>query len=317
MITQNSSAPLIAVVGATGIQGGSVIKTLTASSKPYRVRGFTRDATKPVSQDLIAKGVEMVTVSLVVDNVKEVFKAFEGANMAFLVTNFLEHMDAERETAEAKMMIDAAKVGGVERIVWSGLPHCTKLSAGKITHVGHYDSKAAASGYGRQSGIPFVDVQAGFYASNFFNPWIAPVKRADGTYAIPLPLSPTVPLPVIDMARDYGLYVLRALEAPVFPDGSEVHTGLDITMEEVAIQLSQVTGKRIIIEQITLDQYGKKMADSGAPVHVVVDMLDAWKWFEEFGYYGGEATSSVEGLAKHPLSFREFAKAEDWSKVFM
>ncbi|KAJ7221850.1 NAD(P)-binding protein [Mycena haematopus] len=315
-ITQDPSAPLVAVVGATGIQGGSVIKALAESNKPYRVRGFTRDASKPVSQELITKGVEMITVSLVVDNVKAVVKAFAGVNTAFLVTNFLEHMDPEREIAEGQMMIDAAKVAGVDRLVWSGLPHCTKLSGGKIAHIIHYDSKATVSEYGRQSGIPFVDVQAGFYATNFFNPWIAPVKQADGSFVIPLPLKPTVHLPVLDMTRDYGLYVLRALESPVFPDGTAVYTGLSITMEDVAHHISQATGKQIVVEQITLEQFGQKMAASGAPPHFVVAMLDAWKWFEEFGYYGGKSTSDVEGLAKPPLSFKEFAKAADWSKIF-
>ncbi|KAJ7615022.1 NAD(P)-binding protein [Mycena polygramma] len=316
-ITQDLSAPLVAVVGATGIQGGSVIKALAESNKPYRIRGFTRDATKPRSRELIAKGVDMAKISLVLDNAKDVTGAFAGANFAFIVTNFLEHLDANRETAEGKMMIDAAKAAGVEYIVWSGLPPCSKLSSGKITGVLHYDSKAAVTEYGRQSGVPFLDVQAGFYASNIFNPWIAPVRQADGSFAIPMPLSPTARLPVIDMARDYGLYVRRALETPVFPDGTEVRTGQYIAIEDLALQLSQVTGKRIVFEQISLEQFEKKLAGSGAPPHIVRDMSDGWKWFEDYGYYGGKATSSVEGLARPPLSFFEFVKTADWSKYLV
>jgi uncharacterized protein YbjT (DUF2867 family) len=83
-ITQDVSAPLVAVVGATGNQGGSVIKALAESSRPYRVRAFTRDATKPAAQALVKIGVEVVVISLVVDNVQHVRKAFEGANMAFV-----------------------------------------------------------------------------------------------------------------------------------------------------------------------------------------------------------------------------------------
>lgn len=83
-ITQDSSAPLVAVVGATGTQGGSVVNALAKSDKPYRVRAFTRDAKKPAAQNLVKLGVEVVVVSLVVENKEEVYKAFTGADSAFV-----------------------------------------------------------------------------------------------------------------------------------------------------------------------------------------------------------------------------------------
>lgn len=83
-ISQNADAPLVAVVGATGTQGGSVIRALISSNRTYRIRGLTRDPTKPAAQGLVKLGVEMVGVSLVVENKEEVFKAFEGAAFAFV-----------------------------------------------------------------------------------------------------------------------------------------------------------------------------------------------------------------------------------------
>ncbi|KAJ7769234.1 NAD(P)-binding protein [Mycena olivaceomarginata] len=314
-ITQDSSAPLVAVVGATGAQGGSVVKALAESNKPYRVRGFTRDSTKPAAQKLVAQGVDVVDVSLVLDNVKNVFKAFEGANIAFLMTAFLVHLDAERETAEGKMMIDAAKAAGLERIVWSGLSNVTKISGGKYTHVVNFDSKALVTDYGRQSGVPFVDVQAGWYASNFMNPGQCPVKRPDGTFAIRLPVTPTASFPIIDAERDYGLYVVHVLEAAVFPDGEEVRTGEYLTMEEIALQLSQATGKQIEIDPMPMDQFEKEMTAMGLPPVLVLDLMDAYSAVGEFGYYGGKASPSVEGLFRTPTSWFEYAKTADWSKV--
>ncbi|KAJ7356465.1 NmrA-like protein [Mycena albidolilacea] len=115
-IIQDPSAPLVAVIGATGAQGGSVVKALRV--EPYRVRGFSRDSTKPATQKLVNQGVEVADVSLVLGNVKDVFKAFEGTKIAF-------------------------------------------ISGGKYTHVVNFDSKTLVTDYGRQSGVPFVDVQAG------------------------------------------------------------------------------------------------------------------------------------------------------------
>lgn len=83
-ISPDPSAPLVAVVGATGIQGGSVIRHLAASPKPYRIRGFTRDMSKTAAQELTAKGVEMVAVSLTVENKDAVYKAYQGMDVAFV-----------------------------------------------------------------------------------------------------------------------------------------------------------------------------------------------------------------------------------------
>ncbi len=83
-ITQDPAAPLVAVVGATGIQGGSVINALVESDRPYRIRGFTRDPSKQAAQDLVKRGVEVVGVNLVVENKGQVFKAFEGATFSFV-----------------------------------------------------------------------------------------------------------------------------------------------------------------------------------------------------------------------------------------
>ena len=83
-ISQELSAPLVVVVGATGTQGGSVIKALAESDKPYRIRGLTRDPSKPAALKLKAHGVELFSVSISVENADKVHKAFEGANIAFV-----------------------------------------------------------------------------------------------------------------------------------------------------------------------------------------------------------------------------------------
>ncbi|KAJ7145771.1 NAD(P)-binding protein [Mycena epipterygia] len=317
-ITHNSSAPLVAVVGATGIQGGSVVKALEESDKPYRIRAFTRDATKPAAQELVKRGVEVITISLVVENTKEVHQAFAGANMAFLVTNFWEHMDVNKEVAEGKLLIDAAKAGGASRIVWSGLSSVNKISAGKYVHVYHFDGKADIADYGRQSGVPFIDVQAGFYASNLLNnPFLPLVKQDDGSYLMKWPLKPTTVVPLIDTASDYGLYVRQVFEQPVFPDGSEVLTGVDITVQDLATQFSQATGKKISFKQTTIDEFEKPLQSLGLPPHIILDMRDSFQYFDEFGYYGPKPTASIEGLARKPRTWAEFTETVDWSKVFV
>ncbi|KAJ7172905.1 NAD(P)-binding protein [Mycena crocata] len=312
-ITQSSSTPLVAVVGATGQQGGSVIKALAESNKEYRIRGFTRDVTKPAAEALKNQGVEMVQISLVVENVKEVYAAFAGANVAFLVTNFWEHLNVQREVDEGKMLIDAAKAAGVARVIWSGLNSIAKLSGGRYTHVYHFDGKAAVTEYARQSGVPFVDVQAGFYGSNFLT---MVAKQSDGTFTIEWAVKPTTVMPIIDVEHDYGLFVRRVLELPVFPDGTAVYTSSeDISVEDIASQLSAATGKSVVFKQITVDAWKTSLEASGTPPPIVTDVLEAFQFMDEVGYYAGHPSVSHEGLARPTRSWAEYAKATDWSKA--
>ncbi|KAK7038634.1 NAD(P)-binding protein [Favolaschia claudopus] len=314
-ISQDSFAPLVAVVGATGVQGGSVIKALLESRKPYRIRAFTRDQTKPAAQTLAAQGVEVVNLSIGLGNKKDVVNAFTGADVVFLVTNFFEHLDADRETAEGKMMIDAAKSAGVTRIIWSGLPNCARISNGKYTHAVHFDGKAVVSEYGRQCGVPFVDVQCGYYANDMLSPKRSPIQRKeDGSFAMIVPVDPKTVLPVIDAVGDYGLYVRQVIEASIFPNGEEFRTGEYLTLREIAAQVSQATGKRIVVEQIPLEMFREAIATK-MPPHIVLDFCDVWKCTEEFGFYGGKSISGLEGERQQPVTLKAFAAAADWSQV--
>ena len=56
---------IITVFGATGNQGGSVIKHVLADptlSKEFKIRAITRDSSKPAAKALADKGVELKNV---------------------------------------------------------------------------------------------------------------------------------------------------------------------------------------------------------------------------------------------------------------
>ncbi|KAJ7150111.1 NAD(P)-binding protein [Mycena crocata] len=314
-ITQAPSAPLVAVVGATGTQGGSVIRALAESDKPYRVRGFTRDAAKPSARELVKLGVDVVVVSLSVDNRETVLTVFNGADFAFLMTNYFEHLDKNREIAEGKLLIDAAKAGGVSRIVWAGMPSVNDISSGKYVHVENLDSKAIITAYGRQCGVPLVDVQPGVYGTNFLHNAALLSKQDDGSFAIPWPTRPTLLVPLVDAGRDYGLFVRQVLEAPVFPDGSEITAyGEMIPVGEMARQLAEGTGKNVVFKQLSAEEFGDVFRRLGLPPHLVLNMVDSFLFFDEFGW---KVTTSPdrEGLARRPSTWAEFVKSADWSKV--
>ena len=109
---------ILVVFGATGNQGGSVINSILSDSKTsneFKIRGITRDPSKPNAQALVARGVECVAADI---NSKDQIKAaLQGAYAVFAVTNYWEKMDAELELKQGRNIADLAKVGAFHHLL--------------------------------------------------------------------------------------------------------------------------------------------------------------------------------------------------------
>ncbi|EJD43448.1 NAD(P)-binding protein [Auricularia subglabra TFB-10046 SS5] len=314
-VSTKSTSPLVVVVGATGIQGGSVIRHLIESDKMYRLRGLTRDASKPAALKLRELGVEVTSVTIAVGNDAAVREAFKGADIVFGVTNFWEHVDPARETAEGKLIVDAAKAAGAKLFIWSGLEDIAKGTSGKYKHVYHFDSKAAVTAYAH-SQLPTVDVQAGFYMSNWDNPLIAPRRLEGGSLIWDHPsASSATHIPYIDTANDYGLFVRYAIETPEFRAGGKaIYTyGELLTHPQAAEAFKRVRGVELPIQPVPLETYLERVQALGVPEVVVDDVRDI-EFMTEFGYYVGKESSTEQqkirsGLARQPQTFEDFLRA--------
>ncbi|KAJ7445155.1 NAD(P)-binding protein [Mycena galericulata] len=303
-ISNEASAPLVVVVGITGKQGGSVTHALKASNRPYRIRGLTRDATKSTAQAFAKEGVQMVSVSLTTDNVEGVRKAFEGADIVFAVTNFNEHFDAVREVEEGKMLVDAAKFVGVKLLVWSSLESFTELSNGRYNGVTFFDSKAAVSAYARQVGVPVAVVIAGYYMTNILEHLPHLKKGPDGAYVLGLPASPETLVPFIDVEADYGRYVRAAIESPALGPGAVVRTGRLISLKDIAAQVAEVSGKKVVYTRLSKEAFLESFPDKGIG-QLFVNMYEA---YEHVGYYGTQKPTSEDIVDGNLKSWIEFLK---------
>jgi len=310
-ITQDATAPLVVVVGATGEQGGSVIKALLESDKPYRIRGFTRDPSKPASQDLIKQGVELVAVDPRVGNEKQVSEAFNGASYVFGMTIANIEANKDKEFAEGKLLVDAAEAADVKLLVWSGLPDVAEISKGKY-NISFFAAKAEVIRYAQKRGIPIVTViPASFYSNYLSN--AKPRKQADGTYIIANVGGPEAKQWLIDASYDFGLFVRKAIETPGLA-GSEIHAFTEvITNAEVAKQLSEGTGKTIKYVELPQEGY---MAGVPIPEGFKLALRDMALYIEEFGLHGQTIVEpDKQGLGRNLRTFAEFVKATDWSDI--
>src|SRR6266853_1419225 len=171
---------LIAVIGATGHQGGGVVRALQARGQ-FKVRALTRNPDK--HRELAEEVVEAD-----LDKPETLKAAFEGAHGVFLVTNFYGGAD---ELKQATAAIRAAKDAGVKHFVWSTLPDVEAISGGKF-HVPHFTGKAKIDLIVKDAGFPkHTFVIAPMYYQNLVGV-LAPQTQADGSVGWGLPLDPTV-----------------------------------------------------------------------------------------------------------------------------
>src|SRR5260370_4802856 len=172
---------LISAIGATGQQGGGVVRALQASGQ-FKVRALTRDPDKhrDLAEEVVAADVAR----------PETLKAaFEGAHGVFLVTNFQEAGSDELKQATAA--IRAARDSGVKHFIWSTLPDVEAISDGKF-NVPHFTGKAKIDRVVKDGGFEnYTFVIAPFYYQNLAGAF-APRKQADGSMGWALPLDPTL-----------------------------------------------------------------------------------------------------------------------------
>ncbi|KAJ7310030.1 NAD(P)-binding protein [Mycena albidolilacea] len=306
-ISKLLTAPLTVIVGITGRQGGSVARALIASEKPYRLRGLSRDITKPAAQKFAEQGVEMVSVDLRADKPEDALKAFAGAEIAFAMTNWNEYRDGAKEAAVGKMLVDTAKTTGVKLLVWSALESFTELTNGRFSLAQFCDSKAEVTAYARASGVPLAIAMPGFGAFNIPIAHYALKRQEDGSYLFTLPISGATRVPLSDTAHDFGLYVQAAIESPALGPGSEVRAGRIISLDEIVAQFAQVSGKKIVYKQVDRESWIEGFAP---PVKFLGPILgDMFQTFEAAGFFGPKLPTDEHILARKPRSWLEALEA--------
>ena len=169
-----SEKKIIAVVGATGAQGGGLVRAiLNDPSSGFAVRALTRKVDSDKGKELKKLGAEVVAADL--DDVESLKRAFAGAHGAFLLTNFWEHFSGEKEFAQAKNMAQAAKHAGVQHVIWSTLEDTRRwvpLSDNRMPtlkgkyKVEHFDAKGEADHLFTELGVPTTFLLTSFYWEN-------------------------------------------------------------------------------------------------------------------------------------------------------
>jgi uncharacterized protein YbjT (DUF2867 family) len=299
---------VIAVVGATGAQGGGLVRAILADKDSrFMARAITRNVNSDKAKALAASGAEVVAAN--VDDEASLRRAFEGAYGAFCVTFFWDHLSVEREQAEAAAMARAAKATGVQHVIWSTLDDTRKFIPlddprmptlhGKYK-VPHFDGKGEADQYFRDAGVPTTFLLTVFYWDNFIYFGAGPKAGPDGTLALTMPMGdkklPSMAAEDIGKCA-YGVFKRRDLI------GQTVGiAGGHLTGEEMAAGMSKALGVPVRYNDVPADVY-RSFGFPGAD-----DMGNMFQFKRDFNDYYCKSRSIEFARSLNP----ELQSYEQW-----
>jgi uncharacterized protein YbjT (DUF2867 family) len=252
-----SERKIIAVVGATGAQGGGLVRAILADrSGQFRARALTRNVESEKARALAAEGAEVVAAN--VDDPASLRRAFDGAYGAFCVTFFWDHYSPEKEYAEAGYMAEAAKQAGVEHVIWSTLEDTRRFVPldddrmptlqGKYK-VPHFDGKGEADALFTRAGAPTTFLLTSFFWENFIYFGSGPKRGPDGKLALVFPMGDRK-LPSM-AAEDIGKCALG-----IFRRGRELIgktvgiAGEHLSGAEMASAMSRALGETVTYQDV-------------------------------------------------------------------
>jgi uncharacterized protein YbjT (DUF2867 family) len=253
---------VIAVVGATGSQGGGLVRAIQSDPDgEFRARAITRDPNSEAAQALAATGAEVVQGDL--DDPASIESAFQGAHGAYCVTFFWAHFSPDKEGEHAQTMAKAAKDAGVKHVIWSTLEDTRQWipvdddrmpTLQEKYKVPHYDSKAQVDHVFTDAGVPTTFLRTSFYWDNMILFGMGPKRGEDGKLVFTLPMADKR-LPSM-AAEDIGKAALG-----IFKRGDEFIgktvgiSGAFLTGEQFADSLSKAYGEEVTYNAVTPDVY--------------------------------------------------------------
>ncbi len=280
----------IAVIGATGAQGGGLARAiLDDPDGGFSLRAITRHVDSDKARAFSARGAEVVAADL--DDPSSLERAFRGAHGAYCVTNFWEHFSPEKERTQARNLAHAAKAADVRHVIWSTLEDTRRLvplsderMPTLMAHykVPHFDAKGEADADFRATGVPTTFLLTSFYWDNLIHFGMGPRPAPDGVLQLTLPMG-DAPLPGIaaeDIGRSaYGIFQ----QGDAFAGRTVGIVGESLTGAQMASALQRALGREVRYNAVTPAQF-RTFGFPGAD-----DLGNMFQYFHDFAREFGAA----------------------------
>jgi len=296
-----SDQKVIAVLGATGAQGGGLVRAIMEDADgEFTARALTRNPDSDKARALSALGAEVVAAD--VDDPESLRAAFDGAYGAYCVTFFWEHMSPQRELEQARAMAGAAREAGLMHVIWSTLEDTRQwipLGDDRMPtlmenyKVPHFDAKGEANAV-FETAVPTTLLLTSFYWDNLIHFGMGPRRDDSGNLGFALPLG-DAKLPGI-AAEDIGRCAYGVFKAGEEYIGRTVGiAGGHLTGVEMAAALSDAYGQTVSYIAVPFETY-RSLDFPGAD-----DLGNMFQFNHDFEDYFCGARSVAESRSLNPL----------------
>ena len=297
----SNNKKLVAVIGATGQQGGGVVRALQAR-EGFKVRALTRNPDK--HRELAEEVVEAD-----LDQPETLNAAFEGTHGVFLVTNFDARARWEEGTNELKQAtaaVRAAKDSGVKHFIWSTLPDVEAISGGKF-NAPHFTGKARIDPIVKEAGFAnHTFVIPPFYYQNLVGV-LAPRKQADGSVGWALPLDPDARCIHMGDISELGNIVAGAFAHPdQAGDGEYLPLVGDFTSFNEIVETLNQQGREFSFKQVPKELFATLFPGAAA-------IAETFSYFQAHTYLGSDSSDRIALGDK--IAGRQPTKFATWAQV--
>lgn len=286
----STTSSTIAVFGATGQQGGSVVDALL-EREGVTVRALVRDPDGEKGQALAARGVELFPGDLT--NPESIDAVLTGADAAFAMTTMGGPGGTDFEIATGKAVADAAQRTGLPHLVFSSVG-----GAERSTGIGHFESKRRVEEHIESLGLHATFVRPVYFMENLLG---MGVSVEDGTVVVRQPLPDEIPLQMVAV-RDIG-----RVAAPILLGGTAVEGG------SVEIAGDELTGSQIAA--VFGDAAGLPSRYEALPLESLAGMGDAadmFEWFTKLPAYQADFETTRQ-LDPEVLDLKAWIAAIGWT----
>lgn len=282
----------VLVTGATGRQGGAVVRHMLA--KGWKLRALTRNTSSHPAQELARRGVELVKGDL--EDPASVANAASGVYGVYSVQDFWA-VGAKREVQQGKNVADAAKKAGVKHFVYSSVG-----GAERNTGIPHWESKWEVEKHIRSLGLPATVIRPAAFMETYYIDQVE-IGILKGKLADPIRADKPYQTIATD---DIGAFVALAFDRPSQFIGKELEiAGSELTNPEAAKVFSRVLGKPVKFQKLPLPLVRLVL---GKEFHSM------FRWFNEAGF-----KADIAGLRRaypevHLHTLEEWLRDEGWHK---
>jgi uncharacterized protein YbjT (DUF2867 family) len=287
-----NSDKTVLVAGATGRQGGAVIRYMLP--KGWKLRALTRNPSNAAAQDLARNGIEVVQGDL--EDPASLERAARGAYGVYSVQDFWS-VGARREVLQGKNLADAAKKAHVEHFVYSSV-----AGAERNSRIDHWESKWEVEKHIRGLDLPATFLRPVAFMENYYIDQVE-IGILKGKLLDPIRADKPYQTIAVD---DIGAFAALAFERPKDFIGLELEiAGSELTNPEAAQAFSRVLGRPVRFKKLPLPL---------VRLFLGREFYQMFRWFNEAGFQ-----ADIPGLRRrfpevHLQTLEEWLRNEGWHK---